>query len=171
MSKRSLFREAFEQRDAVLVMPQNPSGSSVAVVLSRSAPLDRPVNVVRALVWNGVRLSKAHAILARLTKDEDVPVLLTAAEPFSNLSRKLRVLGVSVRKRTAPRRVSQTVKQLRERQRDTQEEFAIRYGLDVSTIRNWEQRRSEPDTASRILLQVIAKHPEVVESVLEEEAD
>lgn len=138
--------------------------------MSRSAPLDRPVDIVRALVWNGLRLSKAHAILARLTKDEDVPVLLTAAEPFNDLARKFRALGVSVRKRVAPHHASQTVRQLRERRRDTQEEFAIRYGLDVSTIRNWEQRRSEPDTASRILLQVIAKHPEVVESVLEEEA-
>ncbi|WP_316980457.1 helix-turn-helix domain-containing protein [Shumkonia mesophila] len=169
MLKKSLFMEAFEQPGAVLAMPQNPSGSSVAVVLSRKAPLDRPVDVVRTLVWNGLRLSKAHAILARLTKDEDVPVLLTAAEPFNELAKKFRALGVSVHKRTAPRHVSQTLRQLRERRRDTQEEFAIRYGLDVSTIRNWEQQRSEPDTASRILLQVIAKHPEVVESVLEEE--
>jgi DNA-binding transcriptional regulator YiaG len=129
------------------------------------------VDVVRALVWNGVRLKKAHAILSRLTKDEVVPVHLTAAERFGDLSRKFQALGISVRRRIAPRRIVRTVRQLRERQRDTQEEFAIRYGLDVSTVRNWEQERSEPDTASRILLRLIATHPEIVESVLEEEAD
>jgi len=35
-----------------------------------------------------------------------------------------------------------------------------------ATLRNWEQGRSRPDAATRVLLAVIAKHPEAVEDVL-----
>ena len=33
-------------------------------------------------------------------------------------------------------------------------------------LRNWEQGRSHPDTPTRVLLAVIARHPEAVEDVL-----
>jgi putative transcriptional regulator len=33
-------------------------------------------------------------------------------------------------------------------------------------LRNWEQGRSRPDTPKRVLLAVIARHPEAVEDVL-----
>jgi hypothetical protein len=35
-----------------------------------------------------------------------------------------------------------------------------------ATLRNWEQGRSHPDAPTRVLLAVIAKHPEAVEDVL-----
>jgi putative transcriptional regulator len=42
----------------------------------------------------------------------------------------------------------------------TQEEFAVRYGIPIGTLRDWEQERSEPDQAARAYLQVIATYPE-----------
>lgn len=48
----------------------------------------------------------------------------------------------------------------------SQAEFATRFGLPPATLRNWEQGRARPDAPTRVLLAVIAKHPEAVEDVL-----
>src|SRR5580692_13119201 len=44
--------------------------------------------------------------------------------------------------------------------------FASKFGFPPATLRNWEQGRSRPDAPTRVLLAVIAKHPEAVEDVL-----
>jgi len=41
-----------------------------------------------------------------------------------------------------------------------------KFGFPPATLRNWEQGRSHPDTPTRVLLAVIAKHPDAVEDVL-----
>lgn len=48
----------------------------------------------------------------------------------------------------------------------SQAAFAARYGLSLGAVRDWEQNRSEPDTASRIVLAVIDKRPELLIEVL-----
>ena len=48
----------------------------------------------------------------------------------------------------------------------SQAQFATKFGLPPATLRNWEQGRSRPDAPTRVLLAVIAKHPEAVEDVL-----
>lgn len=48
----------------------------------------------------------------------------------------------------------------------SQAQFATKFGFPPATLRNWEQGRSRPDTPTRVLLAVIAKHPEAVEDVL-----
>jgi putative transcriptional regulator len=45
-------------------------------------------------------------------------------------------------------------------------QFAARFGFPPATLRNWEQGRSRPDAPTRVLLAVIAKHPEAVDDVL-----
>jgi putative transcriptional regulator len=47
-----------------------------------------------------------------------------------------------------------------------QPEFAARYGLSVSTLRDWEQGRTVPDGPAQVLLRVIDAAPEVVERVV-----
>jgi len=59
------------------------------------------------------------------------------------------------------------VRQIRAKMGLTQEQFALRFGFPQATLRNWEQGRSRPDTPARVLLAVIAKHPEAVMDVLE----
>ena len=49
----------------------------------------------------------------------------------------------------------------------SQAQFAAKFGFPPATLRNWEQRRSRPDAPTRVLLAVIAKHPEAVEDVLQ----
>jgi putative transcriptional regulator len=58
------------------------------------------------------------------------------------------------------------VRDVRERMGLSQAQFATKFGFPPATLRNWEQGRSRPDTPTRVLLAVIAKHPEAVEDVL-----
>ncbi len=58
------------------------------------------------------------------------------------------------------------VKALRARLGLAQPEFAARFGLSVSTLRDWEQGRTVPDGPAQVLLRVIEAQPEVVERVL-----
>jgi putative transcriptional regulator len=48
----------------------------------------------------------------------------------------------------------------------SQLQFAARFGFPPATVRNWEQGRTRPEGAARILLAVIAHHPEAVEDAL-----
>jgi DNA-binding transcriptional regulator YiaG len=42
----------------------------------------------------------------------------------------------------------------------SQTQLAMNFGLSPGTLRNWEQERANPDAPTRVLLAVIAKHPE-----------
>ncbi len=58
------------------------------------------------------------------------------------------------------------VRKVRTKMGLSQAQFANKFGFPPATLRNWEQGRSRPDAPTRVLLAVIAKHPEVVEDVL-----
>jgi putative transcriptional regulator len=58
------------------------------------------------------------------------------------------------------------VRAMRERLGMTQERFALRYGLTLARVRDWEQGRSSPDGAIRAYLRVIEREPEAVERAL-----
>lgn len=58
------------------------------------------------------------------------------------------------------------VRDLRQRARLTQTEFAARLGVPVETIRNWEQGKRAPRGPARALLAVIAHAPETVFTAL-----
>jgi putative transcriptional regulator len=45
----------------------------------------------------------------------------------------------------------------------TQEAFALRFGFSLSSVREWEQKRSRPDRAARIVLTIVQCEPQVVE--------
>jgi putative transcriptional regulator len=48
----------------------------------------------------------------------------------------------------------------------SQAAFAAKFGFQPATLRNWEQGRTRPDGPARVLLTVIAQHPEAVEDAL-----
>ncbi len=58
------------------------------------------------------------------------------------------------------------VREVRTKMRLSQAQFATKFGFPPATLRNWEQGRARPDAPTRVLLAVIAKHPEAVEDVL-----
>jgi putative transcriptional regulator len=67
------------------------------------------------------------------------------------------------------RRVSR-VKVLRQRLGMTQVEFAEAFHLPITTLRDWEQRRSVPDAPARALLLAIERDPEVMRRLLDDRA-
>jgi putative transcriptional regulator len=58
------------------------------------------------------------------------------------------------------------VREIRAKMGLSQAQFATKFGFPPATLRNWEQGRARPDAPTRVLLAVIAKHPEAVEDVL-----
>ena len=58
------------------------------------------------------------------------------------------------------------VKQIREKLKKSQPEFARMIGVSVATLQNWEQGRRQPHGPARALLLVASKAPTVVEKAL-----
>lgn len=57
---------------------------------------------------------------------------------------------------------STSIKALRARTRLSQPDFAALLGVEVGTLRNWEQGRREPTGPAKALLRAIQKDPENV---------
>jgi putative transcriptional regulator len=70
----------------------------------------------------------------------------------------------------APARVvrpaSIDVAKIRKRLGLSQQKFAERFGLSAALVRDWEQKRRNPDQAARTLLAVISRNPEAVAQAL-----
>jgi putative transcriptional regulator len=58
------------------------------------------------------------------------------------------------------------VEKIRKKLKLTQAQFAFRYGFSVGAIRDWEQKRKQPEASARMFLKVIEKRPDVVAEVL-----
>jgi putative transcriptional regulator len=48
----------------------------------------------------------------------------------------------------------------------SQAAFALRIGVPVATIRNWEQGQRSPQGPARILLALLERNPRIVEEIL-----
>jgi putative transcriptional regulator len=77
--------------------------------------------------------------------------------------------GVSSKARITTYRVPDNidVKRLREGLEMSQPEFALRFGFNLGTLRQWEQGRRYPEGPARVLLTVITHRPEAVKEALE----
>jgi putative transcriptional regulator len=91
-------------------------------------------------------------------------------ELFSDLVESLREGGAILRGEAAPSRAYEVqtpvVREIREAHDLSQAEFAALLGISVDTVQNWEQGRRTPAGPARVLLQVVAKHPEAVWDVV-----
>jgi putative transcriptional regulator len=54
------------------------------------------------------------------------------------------------------------VARLRRKLKLTQADFALKIGVPIATLRNWEQGRRYPTGPARVLLNVLARRPELV---------
>lgn len=92
-------------------------------------------------------------------------------EMFAELLQSVREGGAILRGEKEASRMfvveTPDVKGIRERYELSQTEFAALLGISVKTLQNWEQGRRSPHGAARVLLQVAARHPEVVWDVVE----
>jgi putative transcriptional regulator len=91
-------------------------------------------------------------------------------ELFDELVTSVREGGAILRGKHAPARSfkidAPNIKKIRTGYKLSQQEFAALLGISIATLRNWEQGRREPEGPAKILLQVAARHPDVVWDVV-----
>ncbi len=91
-------------------------------------------------------------------------------ELFEELLESIKQGGAILRGEMKPSRVfafeQPDVRSIRSHYRLSQAKFAAILGINVSTLRNWEQGKRKPEGAARVLLQVAAQYPDVVLSVV-----
>jgi len=91
-------------------------------------------------------------------------------ELFEELLQSVREGGEILRGRRKPSRMFQVdepdVRAVRRGYRLSQAKFAALMGISAGTLRNWEQGRRKPEGSARILLRIVAKHPEAVLDVV-----
>jgi putative transcriptional regulator len=95
-------------------------------------------------------------------------------ELFAELLASVQEGGEILRGKKAPSRAfvieAPDAKKIRARYRLSQNKFAAMLGISVATLQNWEQGRRAPEGPARVLLQVAARHPEVILEVVHTEA-
>jgi|HubBroStandDraft_6_1064221.scaffolds.fasta_scaffold407567_3 DNA-binding transcriptional regulator YiaG len=162
---KSLLRERFERLGRVQGIDPVRSGSSAIVSLRLIGKLDqtKTVEAVIALRRRGVPTLKAKRAVEAAIEGRanvlDVPTI----ESRHALAEDLRRFGFDMSLITP---VTVDVRKLRERLGLTQEQFSLRFGLELDAVRNWEYGRREPDAAARSYLTVIDKDPEAVQEAL-----
>lgn len=91
-------------------------------------------------------------------------------ELFAELVESVREGGAILRGGRAPSRAyeveSPDVQAIREAYGLSQSEFAALLGISVDTVQNWEQGRRSPAGPAKVLLQIVAKHPDAVWDVV-----
>ncbi len=87
-------------------------------------------------------------------------------ELFNELVEGVKEAGAYLRGEAEPAAVSfvgePDPREIRQSLGITQEEFAAALCISVATLRNWEQGRREPSGPAMRLLQIAAKHPNVI---------
>jgi DNA-binding transcriptional regulator YiaG len=160
----SSLRARLGNRAQIRDISPRASGSSAAYVLKASAEFAKTVAAARLFIRGGITPSRAKSLVERLLVGDSIAVIVPAVESAAAFDKSLAALGLKTERRAIPRHID--VAEIRRRLALTQEEFAARFGLNVATVRNWEQGRSEPDEPARGYLAVIATHPEIAEAAV-----
>jgi DNA-binding transcriptional regulator YiaG len=141
-------------------------GSSERLSLRPKPGFSATVGVARALMRRGVKGRLAKFVSEQLASGRSATVIVPHYDG-ATLKRELQQALVSVSE--AKRVDGSHVAALRKRLHLTQEQFAGRFGLEVNTVRNWEQKRSSLDGPAALLVKVMEYDPEVVERAAADE--
>ena len=149
-------------------VPRVRSGSRGKFLLRADRAKFKAPQAALALAKRRLPLRAAHGVVTRLFDRGLAVVELPAVENARRVIRDLAGAGVVATPYGAPDKID--IKMIREAMGLSQDEFALEFGLEVSTLRNWEQGRSEPDTAARNFLVTVAENPEAVRTALSRRA-
>jgi putative transcriptional regulator len=159
----SSLRERFARLGPIRAIDRVTSGSPAVFVLR--LPLDGPrprtIDATHALARRGLSMLRAKRAVESLLEKGRIFVDLPMVEDTKVLTDDLAKAGIAAAWIQPDLTVN--VRELRERLELTREQFAIRYGLEVETLRNWETGKREPDTTARSYLRAISNAPEHVE--------
>src|SRR6266567_1097748 len=166
MSTKSELREKFGPRVRIRAIDRVPYGSPARYVLTAEQSFHRTVTATEALAKRGLTLLQAKRSATRLANGQSIAVEIPKVEDRESFERELRRIGIIAELRDPPGDVN--VREIREAMGLSQDEFATRFGLDVASLRNWEQQRTVPEIAVRSFLRVIEANPGAVEGALSE---
>ncbi len=61
--------------------------------------------------------------------------------------------------------IAPDVRDIREAARISQSQFAKLIGVNLRTLQNWEQQRTQPAGPARALLKIVASNPKAIEAL------
>ncbi|HEX5069627.1 MAG TPA: helix-turn-helix domain-containing protein [Vicinamibacterales bacterium] len=122
----------------------------------------RPKGRKRRLPENPRSKQTLERTLARLKPPPKNPL----EDPLAGIKRPLKALNGPVPGRRHTEFEAIDVLEIRQGFYMTQRQFARLMGINVKTLRNWEQGRRRPHGPSRALLRVAAAKPKLVAEVL-----
>ena len=80
---------------------------------------------------------------------------------------KRHMAGKSVRGSRTTELPSPDVRTIREAAQVSQSQFAKLIGVNLRTLQNWEQQRTQPTGPARALLKIVASNPKAIEALHE----
>ena len=137
---------------------QVASGSPADVVIRPAECLAklRSIDAIKAIARRNVALLTAKRAVEAMIGNGSAYIHVPTIEDVEAFARDLRKAGVKVT-RVADDAVD--VRALRDQLGLTQEQFAMRFAIDLATLRNWEQGRFKPEATANAYLRVIARMP------------
>lgn len=160
MTELSL-KARFERLGWARAVAPNRFGSPVEATLATDDPSRIDIfAAVPALVAAGLTMLQAKRLVEKVMADGLSAATLPAVADPEATTRALAAAGLTLTQTSPPQTVD--VAALRANLALTQAEFALRYGLDLKTLRKWETGRSRPEKAVRSYLTLIARDPEGV---------
>ena len=145
-----------------------PSGSPVDLVLRPADGLDKvkTITAMYALARRGPTLLRAKRAVEAMVETGETHLHVATVESLTALGAELRAAGVAAKQIAA---TAIDVRELRSGLGLTQEQFALRFGLDIAAVQNWEQGRCQPDRPAQAYLRAIAAVPDEVAAAQEQE--
>jgi putative transcriptional regulator len=128
---------------------------------------NRRLNAViasEALARRGVTLLRAKRAVEEATQNGRAVIEVPTVESRQQLAAELANAGIVARSTDR----NPDIRQLRETLKLTQEQFAMRFGMDVDTLQNWERKRRKPDKAVLAYLRVIERYPDAASEAQED---
>jgi putative transcriptional regulator len=160
----SLLKERLERLGPTRAVDRVLSGSPAVIVLRlpRGRALPKTIDAMTSLAKRGLSLLKAKRSVEEAVETGSAFVCLPTVENVLTLVSELVEAGF--RAGIVEKRADDLdVRRLRERLGLTREQFALRYGMEVDTIRNWETGKRTPDTTAQSYLRAISNDPQQVE--------
>jgi DNA-binding transcriptional regulator YiaG len=165
MNDLSLQERLAQLEQAPAIAPAN-SGSHVSLLLTIK-PHGEIINSIAAageLKRLGMTMAAAKRAMDTLLGTHRAYVDVPRVENAETLIALLAECNITARRIGPPETVD--VKAIRTALGLTQEQFALRFGLEIDAVQNWESGRRKPDAAARSYLRVIAARPAEVEAAL-----
>ena len=161
-------KERLARLGPIRAIDRVPSGSPVDLVLRPADGLAKvkTITAIHALARRGPSLLVAKRAIEAMVDNGEAHLHVSTVESLAVLAAELLTAGVAA-KRLACTDID--VWEVRTKLGLTQEQFALRFGLDIDAVQNWEQGRCQPDRPARALLRAIAAAPAEVAAAQEAE--